>query len=549
MTAFLGVFVYLRDPKSALNRSFFLYCLAGSLWSFTEFGCRQAESFDRALFWLRAGALMSSAVPLELHFVIHFTERTWPERKLTYFLLYAPALAMSILEVTGMTAPQPAEVYWGWTYTPRQGLVQNLFDNWAIVISLCALALCSWYYLRKTKGEQKQQAGLVLAGLFIPSALAVLTEPGAVLSQMDIQVPELTSVGFIAECIIIVYAMQRYRLFALTPAAAADAIVATLSDALVLVNPEGKIAAINQATSALLGYEESELTDQPVGVILALEEIASFERTRLDQLAGAGPIHDTEVTFVTQSGTRIPVSVSASVVRDQHNIKQGVAYIGRDLTERKQAEEQIRRSLREKEILLKEIHHRVKNNLQVISSLLMLQSEEATDEGAVEMLRASQNRVYSMAIMHETLYQSEYLAEIDLVDYMQRLANHLVRSYQADPQSIAVQIDIGHISLSTDTAIQCGLIVNELVSNSLKHAFPTSQAGEISIGVQQEHDNQVILTVSDNGVGLPPDIPFPGTGSLGLQLVAMLIHQLEGKVEVERDGGTTFKIQFSASSQ
>jgi two-component sensor histidine kinase len=154
-----------------------------------------------------------------------------------------------------------------------------------------------------------------------------------------------------------------------------------------------------------------------------------------------------------------------------------------------------------------------------------------------------------MAIMHETLYQSEYLAEIDLVDYMQRLANHLVRSYQADPQSIAIQIDIGHISLSTDTAIQCGLIVNELVSNSLKHAFPTDQAGEISITMQRERGDRVILTISDNGVGLPPDILFPGTESLGLQLVTMLIQQLEGKVEVERDGGTTFKIQFSASSQ
>jgi two-component sensor histidine kinase len=132
---------------------------------------------------------------------------------------------------------------------------------------------------------------------------------------------------------------------------------------------------------------------------------------------------------------------------------------------------------------------------------------------------------------------------------MQRLADHLLRSYRADPQSVAVKVDIGQVSLNADTAIQCGLIVNELVSNSLKHAFSTDQVGEIGIGMQQEGGNRVILTVSDNGVGLPPDISLSEAESLGLQLVAMLIQQLEGEIEVERNGGTTFKIQFRASFQ
>jgi two-component sensor histidine kinase len=215
-----------------------------------------------------------------------------------------------------------------------------------------------------------------------------------------------------------------------------------------------------------------------------------------------------------------------------------------DITERKRAEEQLKTSLKEKEVLLKEIHHRVKNNLQIISSLLKLQSEYIQDEQMLRMFRESQNRVKSMALIHEKLYQSKDLVKLDLVEYIRNLAAYLFRSYGVDSYAISLQIEVDNVSLGIDTAIPCGLIINELVSNSLKHAFPASREGEIRIAFRSGRDNQFTLIVSDNGAGLPRDLDFLKTESLGLQLVNMLVHQLEGAIELDRSGGTAFKITF-----
>lgn len=230
----------------------------------------------------------------------------------------------------------------------------------------------------------------------------------------------------------------------------------------------------------------------------------------------------------------------------------------REITERKRVEEQLQTSLREKEVLLKEIHHRVKNNLQVVSSLLKLQSEQVQDKQTFEMFRESQNRVKSMALFHENLYQSRDLAKIDFAEYIRRIAAYLFRSYGVNPDAITLKIDIEGASVGIDTAMLCGVIINELVSNSLKHAFPTltgqagkargersESKGEIRIALCSDTDNQFTLIVSDNGVGLPKDLDFRNTKSLGLQLVNMLTRQLEGTIELDVSDGTAFKITFA----
>jgi PAS domain S-box-containing protein len=302
---------------------------------------------------------------------------------------------------------------------------------------------------------------------------------------------------------------------------------------------------INQAASELLGYEQSELTGQPIEMILAHEETASFERARLEQLSTASSIHDSEATFITKEARRIPVSLSASIVQDQAGVKQGTVYVGRDLTMRKQAEEQIRASLREKNVLLQEIHHRVKNNLQITASLLMLQSRFIQNEQVLKTLGESQNRIQSMALIHETLYQSENLAQVDLARYVQKLTTHLFRSYEVNPETITLQVNADSVLLSIDAVVPCGLIVNELISNALKYAFPGNRRGKIRIDLHPDHDEQLILVISDNGIGLPANVEFREAESLGLQLVNMLAEQLEGTVELDRRGGTTFRIAFS----
>lgn len=217
----------------------------------------------------------------------------------------------------------------------------------------------------------------------------------------------------------------------------------------------------------------------------------------------------------------------------------------REIVERAHAEAKIKASLKEKEILLQEIHHRVKNNLQVISSLLNLQSQGIQDKKILEVFQESQNRIRSMALIHEKLYRSSDLARVDFAEYIRNLASFLIRSYR----SRAVQLDLqaSDIYLSIDNAVPCGLIVNELISNALKHAFVDGREGEICVAMQQLADQRVKLIVRDNGVGLPKDVDYMNTGSLGLQLVTMLVQQLEGILEIRNNAGAEFEIRFSGS--
>ena len=213
-----------------------------------------------------------------------------------------------------------------------------------------------------------------------------------------------------------------------------------------------------------------------------------------------------------------------------------------EIDERQQAQMQLAASLNEKEVLLKEIHHRVKNNLQVISSMLNLQSSTVSNESALGIFQDSQNRVRSMALIHEKLYQSGDLAQIDFCDYVNNLVDYLKRSYQAPGVQITV---LGEpIFLGIDTAVSCGLILNELISNALKHAFPNRQAGDIVVELVGNQQREISLRVSDNGVGLPPDLDYLQTTSLGLQLVNSLVDQINDHLHFDNTGGTTFIVTF-----
>jgi PAS domain S-box-containing protein len=216
----------------------------------------------------------------------------------------------------------------------------------------------------------------------------------------------------------------------------------------------------------------------------------------------------------------------------------------RDITDRKLSEDKIKSSLKEKEVLLREIHHRVKNNLQIISSLLSLQSSYLKDEKAMDAFRESQNRVKSIAMIHEKLYQSTDLEKIDFEEYIHSLITRLFHSYNVNKDQIQSILEIDNVTLNINTAIPCGLIINELVSNSLKHAFPDGREGKINIALNSDNGRNFELTISDDGVGFPKDVDFQNTETLGLQLVNTLVRQLEGSIELENSKGTAFKINF-----
>ena len=217
------------------------------------------------------------------------------------------------------------------------------------------------------------------------------------------------------------------------------------------------------------------------------------------------------------------------------------------IKERSKAEARLTESLGEKEILLKEIHHRVKNNLQIISSLLSLQSKYIEDEKALSNFQESQTRVRSMALIHEKLYQSADLVSIDFAEYLESLVLELARSYRLNPLSVSIDLNIAEAMFDVDTAIPCGLIVNELVTNSLKYAFPDNRKGVIQINLDS-HGDRFTLVVKDDGIGFPEHVDWQNTESLGMQLVNTLTSQLGGSVELNDSSGTEFKITFSEKS-
>jgi PAS domain S-box-containing protein len=233
-------------------------------------------------------------------------------------------------------------------------------------------------------------------------------------------------------------------------------------------------------------------------------------------------------------------------LKEEHLLIDAVAQrLGR-ITERKQMEEQIKASLAEKELLLKEVHHRVKNNMQIISSLLKLQAGGIEDNKTRELFNDSQNRIKSMALVYNKLYQSMDLAKIDLKDYVSELSNGLIQSYRDASGKITTEIEGDNIPLGVDLAIPCGLFINELISNSLKYAFPNGGNGEIRVSLRETDENNIEIIVSDNGVGIPDNVDLANTNTLGLYLVTMLVeNQLGGKVELERNQGTKFRITFN----
>lgn len=208
---------------------------------------------------------------------------------------------------------------------------------------------------------------------------------------------------------------------------------------------------------------------------------------------------------------------------------------------------ELERRVKEKDMLLGEIHHRVKNSLQVVSSLLCLESDRIQDAAVIEMLQNSQNRIRSMALIHQTLYQSKDFARVDFHAFLESFVPTLIQSYSIRPELISLSIHVDEIRLPIDAAIPCGLIVNELISNALKHAFTGGRGGTISIDFTHGADGYADLSVSDDGVGIPEGFSFESTGTLGMQLVYLLAGQLGGKVEVGKSGLTQFVLRFPLS--
>ena len=308
--------------------------------------------------------------------------------------------------------------------------------------------------------------------------------------------------------------------------------------------PSGHFADVNNSACQQLGYPAGKMLEMKVEDIIAPDKLNEM-RTIIFSLFDGKHLQNRktiETVLKRSDNSQINVEMSISLVKFSDTFY--TVMVARDITERKEFENALKSSLKEKEVLIREIHHRVKNNMQIISSLLNLQKQYVNDEESVNVLKESQNRVKSMAMIHEKLYKSRNFSEINFADYIRSLVSDLFYSYGVDSNRVKTIIVVEEVMMGLETAIPCGLIVSELVTNTLKYAFPHHKKGEFRIELHSYSNGLYGLIISDNGVGIPENIDFNETDTLGLQLVNSLVNQLEGTIELTRRDGTEFKIKF-----
>ncbi|MGZ7117311.1 MAG: histidine kinase dimerization/phosphoacceptor domain -containing protein [Methanobacterium sp.] len=542
---FLGNFIYHKNPKNQLNIMIALLCILVGFLAFTEFEYRQAETIQTAFIWLKISSLWPLVPSFLLHISLIFTKSKFLKNKLTYLLIYLPPTIIILLSLsTNLMIDHVMRESWGWYFvTPANATLYNIMALWTIFGGILSGFICLRYYL-KSRDLKKKQAKYVFVGLYMPLFISLISD--LVLPNMSIRVPEMTMTMSTVGIGMISYGIWKYRFPALTTAIAADKIVSTMSNFLLLLDTKTNIINVNKATRDLLGYNDTELIGKSIGTIFPDEgEKNELFSGNDHELMKKGFIANKETFFKTKYGKIIPVFLSISTIQSEEGKTLGIVCVGSDIVEITRAKNEIKDSLEEKEVLLQEVHHRVKNNLQIISSLLNLQSKYIKDEHDLELFKDSQSRVKSMAFIHEQSYQSSNFSSIEFSDYIHNLVTYLIHYYVIDQNAIKLKMDVDNVSMDLNTSIPCGLIVNELVSNSLKHAFPGNREGEIYIDLHLRNDHQYSLIVADNGIGLPEGFDFENPNALGLQLVNGLVSQLDGTLKLDTNNGTKFEVIFN----
>lgn len=311
------------------------------------------------------------------------------------------------------------------------------------------------------------------------------------------------------------------------------------------VTPDGTFLRVNRRFAEMTGYTSEELLGMNAQQLAHPEDRPDAAANVQRLVEGGEESFTSERRFIRKDGTSIWTDNTVSLLRGADGAPRYLIAMVAEATGRKRSEAAMKALLNEKDVLLREIHHRVKNNMQVVSSLLSLQALGLEDEKLRRVFQESQSRVRAMALIHETLYESEDLSRIELGPYISRVGDGLIGMYGAPTGRIALAVAAGEIALNIDDTVPCGLIINELLSNSLKYAFPDGRAGEVRIEATSTEDGEITLEVRDNGVGIPREIDIRRTATMGMRLVTGLVeNQLGGTIDVDRSAGTAFRIRF-----
>ena len=315
-------------------------------------------------------------------------------------------------------------------------------------------------------------------------------------------------------------------------------------DIISTITIDGKITSLNPAFEAITGWRAGEWIGKEFKGLVHPDDLAAAEENFKRTFDGKISTPN-EVRFHCRNGGYFTGEVLITPLFTGNKINEILGLV-RDVTERKKSEEMIKSSLKDKETLLKEIHHRVKNNLQIISSLLQLQTNKISDPLFADILKDLRTRVIAMTIIHKQLYQSEFLSRIDIKNYTEQLTQQLFYIYGINKDSISINITSDKIEMDMETALPCGLIINEIISNSIKHAFKGIDNPLISLDFKKNEDDKYVLKIKDNGIGFNQNSDFKKAESMGLQLIYTLLNQLDGLIIFNSDNGTEYTLTFSS---
>ena len=321
-------------------------------------------------------------------------------------------------------------------------------------------------------------------------------------------------------------------------------IVQTADEGIWTIDAQARTTYVNPKMADMLGYAEADMLGRPLTDFMDDEGCTIAQDNLERRRQGITEQHDFK--FQRRDGSALWTLVATNPVLDAQGGYVGALAMVTDISARRQAEDALRKSLREKEALLREVHHRVKNNLQVVHSLLRLESGRARDQAAKSVLHDMQTRVKSMALLHESLYRAHSFAAVELGAYLQQVGTQVMRAAAIQPGAVRLAFDLAPAQVTLDQAAPCGLLVNELVSNALKHGFPDGRRGEIRLELQPTRDGiRLRLRVSDNGTGLPADFDLRRSQSLGLQLVSDLCQQLGATLDIGPLPQAVFTLEFT----
>ena len=671
---YLAVFIIYRNHVLRLNQVGSLLLVFLAIWSFGKiFIHNPATSRETVLLFgniSSIGWFFFAGIGVWIAFVFSENKR-FLKSKLFYICIFIPPI---LLLYRQWTVPfiHYSKLPYGWTDIWEKSFWSYFFYLYIFVSLVISHITLFSFYKKLSDHIKRRQIMIAFASAVTSLLLGFITD--FFLPSFNIYViPDIMNVFFLIWAIGLGYSILKYRLFVLTPAIAADKILATISDALVLIDNKGRIQTANMATMNLLGYQETEIINKP---LTRFFKDVHLSETVLNEYVRNKFISNIETIAINKDGKEIPVLFSSTVMKDANDIYLGDVCLAHDITERKKAElsllesedkfrnvvetctdgiwiidlegkliwanetcyrmigyksfteikgisfldytkgkdsrrlfilfvkmlkseesiidyeftaydkfdrkmiietsatvrynpqgepigfqgfsrdithkiqmqNSIAESLKEKELLLREIHHRVKNNMQIISSLLTLQSRYIDEEKYLEMFNESRNRIKSMALIHEKLYQSSDLSGINFREYIKYLARGLFQSYNMSKQ-IDLQIDVRDIFLDIETALPVGLLLNEMISNSLKHAFIDDSSGKIIITLSRADDHVFSLVYTDDGKGIPDAVDFKNLKTLGMQLIMDIVEgQLNGKIELIKHHGTEFRISFKEIS-